>query len=69
MTTIWNVAVAGVASGASITMPCRISSACLRCVTSIPKRLHAVSEQFSIPCATVSFGELLAMSVLDIIDI
>jgi predicted dehydrogenase len=26
-----------------------------------PKRLHAVSEQFSIPRATVSFGELLAM--------
>jgi predicted dehydrogenase len=26
-----------------------------------PKRLHAVNEQFGIPRATVSFGELLAM--------
>jgi predicted dehydrogenase len=34
-----------------------------------PKRLHAVSEEFGIPRATVSFGELLAMPDLDIIDI
>jgi predicted dehydrogenase len=34
-----------------------------------PKRLHAVSEEFGIPRATVSFGQLLAMPDLDIIDI
>ena len=34
-----------------------------------PKRLHSASQQFSIPRATVSFGELLAMPDLDIIDI
>jgi predicted dehydrogenase len=34
-----------------------------------PKRLHGASRQFSIPRATVSFGELLAMPDLDIIDI
>jgi predicted dehydrogenase len=34
-----------------------------------PKRLHGASQQFSIPRAAVSFGELLAMPDLDIIDI
>ncbi|HEV3493745.1 MAG TPA: Gfo/Idh/MocA family oxidoreductase, partial [Reyranella sp.] len=34
-----------------------------------PKRLHGASQQFSTPRATVSFGELLAMPDLDIIDI
>jgi hypothetical protein len=34
-----------------------------------PKRLHGASRQFSISRATVSFGELLAMPDLDIIDI
>jgi predicted dehydrogenase len=33
-----------------------------------PKRLRGASQQFSIPRATVSFGELLAMPDLDIID-
>ena len=34
-----------------------------------PKRLHGASQQFSTPRATISFGELLAMPDLDIIDI
>jgi predicted dehydrogenase len=49
-------------------MPCRITFRVVALSDIDPKRLHAVSEQFSIPRATVRF-ELLPMPDPDIIDI
>jgi predicted dehydrogenase len=73
MTKIWNVAVVGAGIGRShITegynaLPDKFRVLALCDIDS--KRLHAVSEQFSIPRVTANFGELLTMSDLDIIDI
>ena len=73
MTKIWNVGVVGAGIGRShITegynaLPDKFRVVALCDIDS--ERLHAVSEQFSIRRVTASFGELLAMSDLDIIDI
>jgi predicted dehydrogenase len=70
---VWNVAVVGAGIGRGHigegynALPDKFRVLALCDID--PRRLHTVSGEFGIPCATVSFGELLAMPDLDIIDI